>query len=788
MNLENFQRIILGNSRLELHLLTRILMCFLVALFLSISSVPKSYADAPKTCIPLARSVPGFSGDPPDWWTSGQTLGFAYTPEDPRWLGAVSHDYGMGSTSKAEFRALYKVINGRTHMYLSWYVKVSPQTDPNNNVLYIGLFSPGEMNATIIKFILKAFTTKDEEEDIIKPKPENEGGVDYYTPSVIQGNGTTDWETVSVPPWVTDKTRVWIKGDNPYYWAVQMVIPIDNDFNDGINISNTSSFRMWYYIQVGVKSPDHEHCPIIPYTWPRTEIEDSTEYIYTEGIEDDLTPTYPDPSTWAEVSLQNPEPDISCQVGISISASQIGTTGTINNSKIDLEGNNKFYAKPINYSTVSVPPKIISATFRIANWGSQVGDLTSDSWEVIPGGLDVPDTSGINGYGHPAGYEGNITFKWKLDRNNNEHCPFVGKDGVPGRIAGDPNCPNESPTRTLHQCVSVKLTGPGLNFIRDSAYRNMDFVDASKFSRKAEISVIGLPSLQSSDKRDVYLYIEQRNMPKFTSPSQTEKYEGGFYAQTGEIEIMEAMKFDERKADDKEVVTFDDVVKMRPTYIVHAYHDTGKIVTINGDKHPLLMPQTSFGYFLNHEGDLEGWSSQLKGAGLVKLSPYWYKIAVPNDGVATVTTTIKAIEPNFAISVRLGSDIPHGTFSTMVNSGLSLNAGIEYLLSRYLSIEAIFGYHHFTDNSLGTDQKIYQFSSNVRYFYPLSLRLRSFIIAGAGMYSLEPGDSDLGYNAGVGIDLYLTNQLALEAVYNFHNISNVNYSFSTLQLGFRYRF
>jgi len=80
-----------------------------------------------------------------------------------------------------------------------------------------------------------------------------------------------------------------------------------------------------------------------------------------------------------------------------------------------------------------------------------------------------------------------------------------------------------------------------------------------------------------------------------------------------------------------------------PTYRVHAYYDTGEKITRNGVNYPLLQSLGKFGYFLQHDGPLYGWSSLLDGA--ERLAPYYYKLArVPNDKPATITTTIEAQE------------------------------------------------------------------------------------------------------------------------------------------------
>jgi len=48
-----------------------------------------------------------------------------------------------------------------------------------------------------------------------------------------------------------------------------------------------------------------------------------------------------------------------------------------------------------------------------------------------------------------------------------------------------------------------------------------------------------------------------------------------------------------------------------PVHQVHVFHDTGEEVTVGGRRRPVLQPQSSFGYFLNHAGALTGWKHEL---------------------------------------------------------------------------------------------------------------------------------------------------------------------------------
>src|SRR5262249_27759243 len=141
----------------------------------------------------------------------------------------------------------------------------------------------------------------------------------------------------------------------------------------------------------------------IPYTWPRTGA-DVTAYVVTTGISGTQ---YPNPNTWSDASLQDPQSEGTCLNGVSLGDDQIGTTN-VPSSAIHPNGSNTFFATPSNYGP-AVNPNVIKARFRIANWGSQVGNLTATSWQDIPNLDAVTDTLGILAGTSSAPTQGNIT-------------------------------------------------------------------------------------------------------------------------------------------------------------------------------------------------------------------------------------------------------------------------------------------------------------------------------------------------------------------------------------------
>jgi len=134
------------------------------------------------------------------------------------------------------------------------------------------------------------------------------------------------------------------------------------------------------------------------------------------------------------------------------------------------------------------------------------------------------------------------------------------------------------------------------------------------------------------------------------------------------------------------------------------------------------------------------------------------------------------------------TNFPHGSFGSVFNTGVSLNAGLEYILQRHLSLEGIFGYHHFPSSLLG-DLNVYQFSVNGKT-YLTNGKIRPFVNGGIGGYEFSPGSTYFGGNFGGGILFNLTSRFGLQGSYNFHVVDTTGAAakWSDAQAGLRVEF
>jgi hypothetical protein len=296
---------------------------------------------------------------------------------------------------------------------------------------------------------------------------------------------------------------------------------------------------------------------------------------------------------------------------------------------------NVFFATPTFPGGMSVAQKeSVRATFSLANWGSQwwtpMASPPPDSWKPIPGGTDTQfiDANGECHFTWPTAGEptGPTSFVTKLVRNINKY--------LNAWMAG---VPFPSDSQNPHQCMLVELSSvdPGVVITTSSVFANMNIARASTFRRFAEISIKGAPPI-SAQPRDVYLYAQKFNMPAIFRKEEQPPRVNDFNMDRASFAAAAAAG--RPRSNDVE-----DFAAFVPTYTVHGYVDTGRKYELkDGRKVPVLEPQTAFGYFVLHEGDLHGWETRLYGA--EKLAENLYIVRVPNNGSVHVETAIQARE------------------------------------------------------------------------------------------------------------------------------------------------
>src|ERR1043166_3625917 len=120
----------------------------------------------------------------------------------------------------------------------------------------------------------------------------------------------------------------------------------------------------------------------------------------------------------------------------------------------------------------------------------------------------------------------------------------------------------------------------------------------------------------------------------------------------------------------------------------------------------------------------------------------------------------------FAVFGDIGVAVPHGDFSAFTDPGLSVDAGLEYMITPQVSGNAKF------------------------YLVDESSRVRPFVNGGVGDYVTDSGTSHFGGNLGGGVLFEVTPRFGVQGKYNFNifRTGGGNLRFSTVQGGVRWRF
>jgi len=451
----------------------------------------------------------------------------------------------------------------------------------------------------------------------------------------------------------------------------------------------------------------------------------------------------PSPSQWGTGDFAG-----GCN-GISISPLDI-TTNQTPTSKIATDAGNIFSVLVHNNSTNSAGTAIsanqVDATFKIANFG------LSSAWALVP----APGNPTTGATTIPASGTASIsTGTWNL---------------TPAQVT------TYSTANGGHQCILVELDSPAPNttFVNKSAWRNMDFGTASVFKRPAEISgKWAEPPPGSASQYDFDLIVTRKEERSIPSSQVT-------VSATSNQPISQL------------------------TWIVHGYRHTGRYIESFQQRYEIVEPVGAFGYIVQHAGELKEWVGELTGDGLEKVGENRYRIKVPQNGAVTVNTTIEAVEPGgpttpptgfrrWGLSLHAGASIPHGNFNTFFNPGPNFGVDLEYRINPTFSLEAIYGFHRFNGDTIGTftisDLNLHQFSLNGK-IYGSTSPARPFFNFGGGAYKFDPGSTRGGLNIGGGVQFDVAPNIAVDAMYNFHNVftSGSSTRFSTVQGGVRFRF
>jgi hypothetical protein len=579
-------------------------------------------------CFQRVGGVPGGFNQPPIWWVPGALpLGSSTNRfvDDPRWRNASSFSH---TSDTARFRALVETdATGKRFFVMSWHVKADPANV--NDRLYVGFWDETSSQGSAFRI----------EKTTAASTSVNDGthASGAFSARFYHKVGAGNWALNNaggqavppIPTWLKNDTRLDVFCPSACdEWAVRMRIPIDPsadvslDDPPGVKITTGQVFRFWYQVQEGMSLG-----LMAAYGWPENAP------VAVEGASCSAIPPIclPDPNS-ATAPWNRVQDGSSCEGDIAMRSGSIyaNTAGSI---QVNLSGTNTFHARPYNLMASPQPNNAIQATFRIANWGSAVGQ--SPEW--------LPVCS------NRVGSAGSVASNGQFD----VECAWQVPNPCDFRRVGD-GCGTGA--RTIDQCLLVDLasaSGGGAYFFSpQSAYQNMLFTGASRIVKEAALDIRGLPSIGSAPARDLYVYVKTLNMP--------ERAGSGASPEAPPVSVVAERVPAARRGDGKTatsetarqvreavgagVLTYDDAEAILPTYVAYVWHDTGSTLGTGADQIRLIQAQPSFGIFSWHDGDTSGWRHAFEGQTVTPIGRDFYKVSVPEGGSVKVRVRVTACE------------------------------------------------------------------------------------------------------------------------------------------------
>ncbi len=515
-------------------------------------------------------------------------------------------------------------------------------------------------------------------------------------------------------------------------------------------------------------------------------------------------PANPQPSDWVGGSLSSGS---GC-TGLFVTGSDI--TNTVNGAPTDNistspSQSNNFRVK-VHNSGVDAPQ--VFTTFKIANFGLP----SPDEWQPLGFNACQAAANAAAALGQPTPSYCQSNLPWTSDfPTSNPTAPLDVPAAVstPTGSCGD-GTGNQCTTfaagpwtlqksnaayyiqpENVHECVRVDLDSKvgTTTFINNSAFNNFFFsATASTFKSFPAFVSANYPKVGNGSQQTFNLKVVRR--PIAGSGAQTILSRSG---RQSAVAIGRDINYLE--------------------FLVKGCRLTGQTLTMpvrdasSQTSRKTLTFQNcesvgSYGYLISHEGPVDTWNYILGASGTdVSMTQSQniadlYTLMIPQGQhaqiVATVSPTSGTPPPpsagKFAVILDLGANFPQGSFSGSFNNGFSLNSGLEYIAASHLSVEGIFGYHHFSAKS-GSSGDVYQFSADAKVYLTTGA-IRPFINGGIGGYAFSPGSTYFGGNMGGGVLFTWSSHWGVQGSYNFHAVNTPSSAtqFSTLQGGLRYVF
>lgn len=624
---------------------------------LSLVSAPAN-ADV---CFPVPGVLPGLSGVP-IWKAPGVVR---TELNEPRWAAAPQLGFDSDPTGN---EGLYRIMvdAANSMLVVSFQAPTDLSTPSNADVIYFGFSTDGTTGATAKGVSIQV---------------NGSGATDPTDAANVQQQNYSAgaWTSpLGAPNWLKDAS-VWrnnVAGDAA--WGINFKVDLTL-----AGLSASSAFKILLALHkedeatpalsVNVSTPDPGANPLLP----------GTLFINN-------------PAQWATATAIN----AGCAGGITLQGNQIGTTNTDMGNPAPNEINttvgavNQFYAKPTIPASIGLFSGLFQAKFHLANWGSIAA--SNAPWTPLNGGTPVangvspaPDNSTVE-FNCPAN---TATQTCGINTPAEHHqCVYVELSPAPSQVVpitkasayanmwfkplSEFATPAEISVKGLKKVFNNDLPRDVYVYVypknmppqgAKQIYLPTDKMAATRRFYEAPpppvrhpegkpnpVGVVG--KIAGVPAQPVAVAAPPKPLAAkpglvAAKPAAVAAPAGGVAAPArtapGRAQQPVELPLPHTGIGDLDLTPQQALGAAWPTFDVHVYYDSGKTVTIGGKTTKQLVPMYPFTSFHSHEGPLFGFSHSLQpasGTQLKELRPDVYLLSVPSEGVARVTTTVKAHE------------------------------------------------------------------------------------------------------------------------------------------------
>ncbi len=389
----------------------------------------------------------------------------------------------------------------------------------------------------------------------------------------------------------------------------------------------------------------------------------------------------------------------------------------------------------------------VRARFRIAGWGTSYDTAT---WQEVPaaGGSSNPTTAASI----PA------------PTNSSGHSDF---DQPGSRTVAFESAALAVPANNRHQCVYVELEAlTNVRIVNKKYYRNMNFVDASRFEDKARLDLAPGRPFPAGPEPDVFLLKVQKTV--------------------SDRDLRPSRPVPRPAAPGSEKVS-------TLVWTAHSFRDTGAGLVIRGKTYKVVQPSGSFGYYVRHKGEVSSWKYEL--AGVEKLGRDWYRYELPpvkfrsSEGVF-LDAEIRPVESRWLAGLRGGFAMPVGLTATDYERGPMASLDLGFRTGEDIWLLGSLGYAGLEGIGATPDARWLNASLALSYSYGLGQNFLIRARAGGGWYREADAAVDaFGAEFGLGAEYGLLRRLDAELAFVYRRIFDAPLTqFVTASAGFIWRF